>query len=212
MPWMTYEDFHVNIYHTSYYYGNESLKLSVKENEQLIQEIEQYRALRGMKLHPISYLESSYLKQVAVCSYRQNSHALPLLCVRHVYGSMGNVYPCSMYDRRQQYSPGDYAIRPIWDAEESKKCSTKFGIISVLSAGRLAKLSEHFQIFLRVEWKPQRRNRVFDKNPVPLYWVGLKIENFEPFKIGDRLLIGHSIQTISQKFRLVSRRKCYRNL
>ncbi len=82
---MTYEDFHVNIYHTSYYYGNESLKLSVKENEQLIQEIEQYRALRGMKLHPISYLESSYLKQVAkYVLYQGKLPCAAMLCVRHV--------------------------------------------------------------------------------------------------------------------------------
>jgi radical SAM protein with 4Fe4S-binding SPASM domain len=35
---------------------------------------------------------------------------------------LGNVYPCSMYDRRLgNIRETEYAIRPIWDAEESKK-------------------------------------------------------------------------------------------
>lgn len=122
-PWMTYDDFHVNIYHTSYYYGNEDSKLTVKENEQLIQEIEKYRALRGMKLHPISYLEYSYLKHVAQYVRRGRTpircHALRSSCFMD---PMGNVYPCSMYDRvLGNIRDTDYRLDPIWNSAESQK-------------------------------------------------------------------------------------------
>lgn len=122
-PWMTSNDFHINIYHTSYYYGNENLKLSVKENEKLIQEIEKYRALRGMKLHPVSYLEYSYLKHVAAYIRTGRTpmrcHALRSSCFMD---PMGNIYPCSMYDRLLgNIRETDYAMLPIWESGESKQ-------------------------------------------------------------------------------------------
>lgn len=121
--WMTYEDFHVNIFHTSYYYGNEDLNLSEQENERLIQEVNTYTALRGMKLHPISFLEHSYLKRIE--QYIRSGktpircHALRSSCF---IDPTGNVYPCGMYNRIlgniRDYS---YNISPIWHSDDSKK-------------------------------------------------------------------------------------------
>jgi len=122
-PWMTYADFHVNMYHTSYYYGNEDLELSVKEHEQLIQEVETYRDRRGRKLHPISYLESGYLKHVAqyvrTGKTPMRCHALRASCFMD---PMGNVYPCSMYDRvLGNIRDAEYRLAPIWQSAESRK-------------------------------------------------------------------------------------------
>ncbi len=121
--WMTYDDFHVNIYHTSYYYGNQDLALSKQENEHLIQEVNTYRSLRRLKLHPISYLEYSYLKHV---DKYVRSGKTPIRC--HALRSscfldpVGNVYPCSMYDRViANVRDYEYDISRIWQLDDTKK-------------------------------------------------------------------------------------------
>jgi len=122
-PWLTYEDFHVNIYHTSYYYGNEDLKLSPQQYEQLIGEVNRYRARRPLQLHPISYLEHSYLKRVEryIRSGRTpiRCHALRSSCF---LDPSGNVYPCGMYDRLLgNLRDHAYDLRPIWQLPETQK-------------------------------------------------------------------------------------------
>ncbi len=121
--WMTYDDFHVNIFHTSYYYGNEDLKLSTQENERLIQEVNKYTALRGMKLHPISFLEHGYLKRIE--QYIRSGktpircHALRSSCF---LDPVGNVYPCGMYNRvLGNIRDATYDIARIWHGAETKK-------------------------------------------------------------------------------------------
>ncbi|MBD3309360.1 hypothetical protein GF339_23385, partial [candidate division KSB3 bacterium] len=122
-PWMTYADFHVNIFHTSYYYGNADLTLSDQENEHLIQEVNTYRGLRGMKLHPISWLEHTYLKHVEryirTGKTPMRCHALRSSCF---LDPTGIVYPCGMYDRvignLREY---DYNLARIWNLEECQR-------------------------------------------------------------------------------------------
>ncbi len=121
--WLTYEQFHVNIYHTSYYYGNEHVKLSGEENDALIREVNTYKSLRGMKLHPISFLEHSYLKHVE--RYIRSGktpircHALRSSCF---LDPAGNVYPCGMYDRIiGNLRDCDYDISRIWRNDECQK-------------------------------------------------------------------------------------------
>ncbi len=120
---MTYDDFHVNIYHSAPYYGNEELTLSTQENNRLIQEINTYKALRGLKLHPISFLEHRYLKGVE--RYIRSGktpircHALRSSCF---LGPTGNVYPCSMYDRvLGKLRDYEYNLARIWHSDECKK-------------------------------------------------------------------------------------------
>lgn len=115
-PWMTYEHFHVNIYHTAVYYGNEEQTLTQEENEQFIQEIDKYKRLRGMKLHPISYLEHTYLKYVPHYIRTGKTpircHALRASCFMD---PMGTVFPCSMYDRPMgNIRDFEYDIQRIW--------------------------------------------------------------------------------------------------
>jgi len=121
--WMTYDDFHINIYHTSYYYGNQDLALSTQENDHVIQEVNQYRSLRRLKLHPISYLEYSYLKHVEKYIRTGKTpircHALRSSCF---LDPIGNVYPCSMYDRLiANVRDYEYDISRIWQLADSKK-------------------------------------------------------------------------------------------
>jgi len=121
--WLTYEDFHINIFHTSYYYGNEELELSNQENELLIQEVKKCTTLRGMKLHPIPFLEHGYLKRIEQYIHSGRTpircHALRSSCFMD---PTGNVYPCGMYHRIlgniQDYK---YNIASIWHADETKK-------------------------------------------------------------------------------------------
>lgn len=117
-PWMTYDHFHVNIYHTAAYYGNEDQARSAEENERFIREIARYKHLRGMKLHPISYLEHAYLKHVP--QYLRTGttpircHALRSSCFMEPHGE---VFPCSMYNRAVgNIRDFEYDIRPIWES------------------------------------------------------------------------------------------------
>ncbi len=121
--WMTYDDFHVNIFHTSYYYGNEDLRLSQQENEALIREVKKYKALRRKTLHPVSFLEHRYLKYVEPYIRSGKTpircHALRSSCF---LDPMGTVYPCGMYDRQLgNLREHEYDIAQIWQSEESRK-------------------------------------------------------------------------------------------
>jgi MoaA/NifB/PqqE/SkfB family radical SAM enzyme len=121
-PWMTYEHFHVNIYHTAAYYGNEDQTLTQEENEQFIREIDKYKRLRGMKLHPISYLEHTYLKHVPHYIRTGKTpircHALRASCFMD---PMGTVFPCSMYDRPiGNIRDFEYDIRRIWQLASTR--------------------------------------------------------------------------------------------
>lgn len=121
--WMGYDDFHVNIYHTSYYYGNQDRALSEQENEHFIQEINKYRALRRLKLHPISYLEYSYLKHVEKYIRTGKTpircHALRSSCF---LDPVGNIYPCSMYERAiANLRDYEYDLSRIWQLDDCKK-------------------------------------------------------------------------------------------
>lgn len=121
--WLTYSDFHINIFHTSYYYGNEDLALPKQDKEQLILEVNRYRALRGIKPHPISFLEHKYLKRIE--QYIRSGktpvrcHALRSSCFMDAAGS---VYPCGNYDRMiGNVRDFEYDIKRIWQSGECKK-------------------------------------------------------------------------------------------
>jgi MoaA/NifB/PqqE/SkfB family radical SAM enzyme len=121
--WLTYENFHVNIFHTSYYYGNEALDAPQQDSERLIQEISAYRKLRKLRLHPISYLEYQYGRHI---EHYVRSGKTPIRChalrASSFLDPMGNVYPCSMYNRvLSNLRDYNYEIVRIWDLEESRK-------------------------------------------------------------------------------------------
>ena len=120
-PWLTYEDFHVNVYHTSYYYGNTENPLTPREAENIRQQINRYRRLRPLKFHPISYLEWSYLKRVEPY-LRSGRTPLPCRALRSscFMDPSGNIFPCGMYERTLgNIRDHDYRLLSIWNSESA---------------------------------------------------------------------------------------------
>lgn len=120
--WLTYDNFHVNIFHASYYYGNQELKIPEQENSRLVAEINRYKKLRGIKMNPISFLENAYLKRVE--QYIKNKvtpmrcHALKSSCFMD---PVGNIYPCANYERLLgNIRESNYDISKVWKSRESK--------------------------------------------------------------------------------------------
>ena len=120
-PWLTYDDFHINVYHTSFYYGNTEHPLTPREEENILQQINRYRRLRRLKFHPISYLEWSYLKKVETYLLTGLTpipcHALRSSCFMD---PSGNIFPCSMYERTiGNIRNHDYRLLSIWKSESA---------------------------------------------------------------------------------------------
>ncbi len=121
--WLSYDDFHLNIYHTSSYYGNEHTPLSRQEREALIRSVNSYRARRKRQIHPVSLLERAYLQRVEQFLRTEKTpircHALRSSCF---LDPKGNVYPCSMYDRIiGNVRERDYALSRIWHSDDTRK-------------------------------------------------------------------------------------------
>lgn len=122
-PWLAYDEFHVNIFHTSYYYGNENIDVSAEQQEQLIDDINRYRKARRLKVHPISFLEAEYLRRIERYVRTKRTpircHALRSSCFMD---PSGNVYPCGMYNQIiGNVRESQYDLRRIWQGAEAQK-------------------------------------------------------------------------------------------
>ncbi|HEV7732148.1 MAG TPA: SPASM domain-containing protein, partial [Candidatus Binatia bacterium] len=124
IPWLGYEDFHVNIVHESpHYLGNDSL--SLRRNvapSALAAAAEEYGRLRGKAMHPVAFLEKAYLKRVR--RYLESGetpmrcHALRSSCF---IDSWGNVYPCTIYDKKVgSLRESNYDLGEIWNRAETR--------------------------------------------------------------------------------------------
>ncbi len=124
IPWLGYEDFHVNIVHESpHYLGNDSLYL--RRNvapSALAAAAEEYGRLRGKAMHPVAFLERAYLKRVR--RYLESGqtpmrcHALRSSCF---IDSWGNVYPCTIYDKKVgSLRESNYDLGEIWNRAETR--------------------------------------------------------------------------------------------
>jgi MoaA/NifB/PqqE/SkfB family radical SAM enzyme len=123
IPDLDYRDFHVNIVHESgHYLHNADLALrQAVEPEALARATEAYARLRGFGWSPVNYLERAYLKHVR--RYLESGrtpmrcHALRSSCF---IDSWGNVFPCTIYDRKVgSLREADYDLARIWQAEET---------------------------------------------------------------------------------------------
>jgi MoaA/NifB/PqqE/SkfB family radical SAM enzyme len=123
IPDLDYRDFHVNIVHESgHYLHNADLALrQAVEPEALARATEAYARLRGFGWSPVNYLERAYLKHVR--RYLESGrtpmrcHALRSSCF---IDSWGNVFPCTIYDRKVgSLRAADYDLARIWQAEET---------------------------------------------------------------------------------------------
>lgn len=122
-PWLTYKDFHVNIYHTSeHYFGNDTLDLNQKNTKQsLIQAVKEYRKLRGFPKDPVSFLENEYLRRVE--TYLNTGitptrcHAMRSSCF---VDSFGDVYPCTIYNKKiGNLRDVGFDLSEIWHSPEA---------------------------------------------------------------------------------------------
>ena len=121
IPGLTYRDFHVNIVHESaHYLGNTNLSLRRDVTpDAMLHAVKEVAKLRGAPMGPVGYLERAYLKQVerylktGVTPMR--CHALSASCF---VDSWGNVFPCTIYDRKLgSLRDVDFDLRRIWSSE-----------------------------------------------------------------------------------------------
>jgi len=119
IPDLDYGDFHVNIVHESaHYLGNTDLGLRRGvEAEALARATEAYARLRGRARSPVDFLERAYLKRVRryveTGATPMRCHALRASCF---VDSWGNVFPCTVYDRRiGNLREVDYDLARIWN-------------------------------------------------------------------------------------------------
>ncbi len=102
-PNVKYEDFHMNIAHTSgHYYNNNEFDIGVSnEKEKFIEEVEAFRLRKKKIFNPINNLENKYLNYAK--KYISN-HETPLDC-KSLASSVfldpyGNIFPCSIWDKK----------------------------------------------------------------------------------------------------------------
>jgi MoaA/NifB/PqqE/SkfB family radical SAM enzyme len=123
IPDLDYRDFHVNIVHESgHYLRNDTLSLrQAVAPEALARATEEYARLRGFGWSPVNYLERAYLRRVR--RYLETGrtpmrcHALRSSCF---IDSWGNVFPCTIYDRRVgSLREVDYDLGRIWQSAEA---------------------------------------------------------------------------------------------
>jgi MoaA/NifB/PqqE/SkfB family radical SAM enzyme len=122
VPDLDYRDFHVNIVHAGHYLHNHDLTLrAAVAPAALIEATEVYERLRGLGLSPVNYLERAYLRRVR--RYLESGrtpmrcHALRASCF---IDSWGNVFPCTIYDRKVgNLREADYDLGRIWAAADA---------------------------------------------------------------------------------------------
>jgi MoaA/NifB/PqqE/SkfB family radical SAM enzyme len=124
IPDLRYEDFHVNVVHESQHYlGNTDLALRRNVSPlALADAAEEYMRLRKLSWNPVAYLERAYLGRVR--RYLE-SGATPMAChalnASCFIDSWGNVFPCTIYDRKVgSLRDVDYDLAALWSRPESE--------------------------------------------------------------------------------------------
>lgn len=119
---ITMNDFHFNIYHSSFYYGNEPESSSEDFKRKIPSKIEDVLKQKN-NLSPISSLEKKYLEFTE--KYLKDGTS-PLPCKSLMSSCFirpnGDVYPCTHYNKKlgnlRQYS---YKLNEIWKSEKAEK-------------------------------------------------------------------------------------------
>lgn len=123
-PWLKPKDFHFNVAHESaHYYGNQELDVSIKDKEQVINEIRRYKKSRGIPFSPIDFIERRYLNNAE--SYLRTGetpmrcHALHSSCF---VDSWGYVYPCGMFDAKvDSLRENNFDLEYIWNMQKTRQ-------------------------------------------------------------------------------------------
>ena len=123
-PWLTANDFHMNVAHESaHYYGNLGTGILGNDKQRVIQQVRHYRSLRKLPFTPVAFLERSYLahseKYLRSGFTPMRCHALHSSCF---VDSWGDVYPCGMYDAKiASLRDHQYDLSAIWDLPRTKR-------------------------------------------------------------------------------------------
>jgi MoaA/NifB/PqqE/SkfB family radical SAM enzyme len=102
-PEVKYEDFHMNIAHTSdHYYNNGNFNIGLDNNkDRFINEVEEFRLRKKRIFNPINNLENKYL---SLAKKYIETGITPIEC-KSLSSSIfldpyGNVFPCSIWDKK----------------------------------------------------------------------------------------------------------------
>jgi MoaA/NifB/PqqE/SkfB family radical SAM enzyme len=123
-PTLGYDDFHINIAHFSpHCYGNTDADFIAGSEKNMAEAVENYLQARTFPLGPVSFLEKQYLKRVG--RYLQTKKT-PIHCqaLRSscFMDATGNVYPCSLYDRRLgNIREWDYDLLALWNSQAARQ-------------------------------------------------------------------------------------------
>jgi len=98
---LDYCDIHLNIYHTSsHYYQNTDSAICEANNNWLLESIKKYRTKRNYRIYPVDYLEKKY--QSLAEKYIQYGYS-PLNCLAITSSVFidpeGYVFPCSIWNK-----------------------------------------------------------------------------------------------------------------
>ncbi len=122
IPHFEKDELHVNLIHESgHYYDNVGTDRPTPE--QSLAAMEQVRKLRGSSLHPVAYLESRYQK-LARRFLETGKTPLPChaLSSSVFIDSVGQVLPCSIYDRPLgNLRDHDFDLSLLWQETEARQ-------------------------------------------------------------------------------------------
>ncbi len=125
LPWIKYNDFHMNIMHGSaHYYHNKTVEFPAKR---VISEVKEFMEKRKLVLNPVSYIEKIYLNLIKKYLITKKTplpcKALSVSCFIDPYGF---VYPCSIMDEKAgSLRDNSYDLKKIFNSEKSKEIIKK---------------------------------------------------------------------------------------
>lgn len=125
LPWIKYNDFHMNIIHSSaHYYNNKRVEFPAKK---VISEIRGFMKKRKLVLNHVSYIEKIYLKLIKKYLITKKT---PLPCkalsVSCFIDPHGFVYPCSIMDEKAgSLRDNNYDLKKILNSEKSREIIKK---------------------------------------------------------------------------------------
>ena len=119
LPWITEDDFHVNLAQESaHYYQNTGIQPA---DAAVLSDMEEFRRRRRSSLHPVALLERMYQKRLR--SFVETGRSpVPCRALRSsVYvGPTWQVFPCTMWDAPLgSLRDSEFRLEPLWKSAEA---------------------------------------------------------------------------------------------
>ena len=101
IPWLTYNDMHINLAQSSAHYYGCSVSKNEKLNESYLNDIDQVLSTRAFSIHPVRVLENDYIR---LTKKYIHTGITPLKCMAMkssvFLDPYGDVFACSIWDRK----------------------------------------------------------------------------------------------------------------